>query len=638
MIGNTIDPFTAVDLTIGAVGFLMIIKFFFGHTLYFQSVAIRNILIIVTGAGIIAASFSAHSLLLWWMPTTTAVPLAWNITWLPLTLGACVMAVGIVRTWRSIKELTRDLHSTQQSLTTGNSIFKTLEERYSSLVEGSEFGVGIERMSGERLFANRRFVEMFGFTNEQEFLKANSAPGAMIAPHDRERMLKNREARRRGEGVLNSYEFDAICKDGTTLPVRVLVREIIWDGEAAILRTFFEISERKAAEDALKDSEARFKSIVDNSPTKIHIKDAQGRYVLINRIAEKLFGVTNDEVRGKTTHEIFPNTVATDFVEHDRAVLESGKVVEQEEEWPDKDGVRTFLTVKFPIRDAAGKITAVGAIGTDITVRKRVEAALQKSKEQAELANRTKSEFLANMSHELRTPLNAIIGFSDMIRKQSFGPVGSPKYLEYINDINESGTHLLKIINDILDLSKIEAGKIELHEEQVNVPDTVEGCLLLVRTRARECGVTLTSETPDDLPALYADERMLKQILINLLSNAIKFTPTGGEVKVKSWCRADTGFVFQVMDTGIGIALDDIPNALAPFKQIDGELNRQFDGTGLGLPLTKSLTELHGGSLDLQSEIGVGTTVTIRFPAERIIRNSPSKNLSPEHSAQYLRA
>ncbi len=254
--------------------------------------------------------------------------------------------------------------------------------------------------------------------------------------------------------------------------------------------------------------------------------------------------------------------------------------------------------------------------------RERILAAEEKvlkAKEHAELANRAKSEFLANMSHELRTPLNAVIGFSDMICSETFGPVGSPKYLEYVKDINGAGVHLLELINDILDLSKIEAGKVELYEEYVDASHVIRSCLTLVKERAADAGVLLEHDIASSLPALRADKRKLKQILLNLLSNAVKFTLAGGKVTIRSWFRTDDGYVFQVADTGIGIALEDIPKALAPFRQIDGDLNRKYEGTGLGLPLTKALTELHGGSLDLQSEVGVGTTVTVRFPAERIV-------------------
>ncbi len=245
------------------------------------------------------------------------------------------------------------------------------------------------------------------------------------------------------------------------------------------------------------------------------------------------------------------------------------------------------------------------------------EALVREAKEDAELANRAKTEFLTNMSHELRTPLNAVIGFSDVIRNQTFGPIGSPKYLEYVADINGAGVHLLGLINDILDLSKVEASKLELFEQDVDVVDIVGSCLTLIKERAAAAGVQIEQDIPSSLPSLWADERKLKQILINLLSNAVKFTLTGGRVTVRASFGQVEGYVLQIADTGIGIATEDIPKALAHFGQIDGDLSRKFDGTGLGLPLTKALVELHGGIFHLESAIGVGTTATIRFPVER---------------------
>ena len=245
---------------------------------------------------------------------------------------------------------------------------------------------------------------------------------------------------------------------------------------------------------------------------------------------------------------------------------------------------------------------------------------LRVARRQAEAANRAKSQFLANMSHELRTPLNAIIGFSDLMKEAFCGPLGDPKYEEYAKDINASGRHLLALINDILDLSKIEADRLELDEEDIDTAAVIRSCVVMVKERAATAGITLELELPQELPALRFEERKLKQILINLLSNAVKFTPPGGTVTIKTWSRDASGYVFQVTDTGIGIALEDIPKALSSFGQVDSTLARKYEGTGLGLPLAKSLVELGSGSLDLQSEVGVGTTVTVRFPKERIVR------------------
>ncbi|MGF1628934.1 MAG: sensor histidine kinase [Kiloniellaceae bacterium] len=240
----------------------------------------------------------------------------------------------------------------------------------------------------------------------------------------------------------------------------------------------------------------------------------------------------------------------------------------------------------------------------------------------ADRANQAKSAFLAMMSHELRTPLSAIIGFSEMIEQQAMGPIGNQKYREYAVDIRESGQHLLGIINDILDLSKVEAGKESLHEQDIPFEALIDGVRVLLEGRARDAGVALSFDCTEDLPGIRADKRRLTQILVNLLTNGIKFTPEGGSVTLRCWATEDSGFVFQAIDTGIGIARDDIALALSVFGQVDNGTKHQAKGTGLGLPLSKALAELHGGTLDLQSEPAKGTTVTLRLPAYRILARS----------------
>jgi signal transduction histidine kinase len=235
----------------------------------------------------------------------------------------------------------------------------------------------------------------------------------------------------------------------------------------------------------------------------------------------------------------------------------------------------------------------------------------------AETANRAKSEFLANMSHELRTPLNAIIGFSEIIKKGMFGPL-SVRYSSYGGDIHESGTHLLNLINEILDLSKLEAGHFELHDEEVDIAGVIQASKRVVGPLAEKGKVQLSENAENDLPQIRADERRIRQVLINILSNAVKFTPEGGEVRVQSLLRSD-GVVITVSDTGIGIAPGEIPRAMEPFGQIDSTISRKYEGTGLGLPLAKRLVELHGGTLTVESALGVGTTVTIMLPRERVV-------------------
>ena len=255
----------------------------------------------------------------------------------------------------------------------------------------------------------------------------------------------------------------------------------------------------------------------------------------------------------------------------------------------------------------------------NIAGRTRAEAALRRAKELAETANRTKSRFLANMSHELRTPLNAIIGFSEIMMSELCGPIENEKYREYNQDIHESAGHLLALINDILDLSKAEAGKLELQEEVVDVGDLVESSVRLIRQRA-VCGdVAIETEIAAAALRLRGDERKLKQILLNLLSNAVKFTPPGGRVEVRVACDRAGSLVIGVRDTGVGIAEADLREALEPFGQAGNHAGQSDQGTGLGLPLAKAMAELHGGSLAIDSVLGVGTTVTVVFPSERIL-------------------
>jgi signal transduction histidine kinase len=248
--------------------------------------------------------------------------------------------------------------------------------------------------------------------------------------------------------------------------------------------------------------------------------------------------------------------------------------------------------------------------------RKRNQTEIIEARDRAEIANRAKSDFLATMSHELRTPLNAIIGFSEMIFREVLGPVGNPEYRNYAKLVHESGAHLLEIINDILDLSKIEAGKIELSETDVDIGVVVVACVRLVEERARNNVVDLRVSLPDAMPPVRADARLLRQILLNLLSNAVKFTPKGGRVSVSA-AFEEGRLVLSVVDTGIGMSTSDIERAKLPFTQIDSVLSRKFPGTGLGLPIANSLTEMHGGRLEIESAPGKGTTVRICLPVER---------------------
>jgi signal transduction histidine kinase len=251
---------------------------------------------------------------------------------------------------------------------------------------------------------------------------------------------------------------------------------------------------------------------------------------------------------------------------------------------------------------------------------------LEKAKDEAEGANRAKSQFLANISHELRTPLNAVIGFSSILMNQLFGPLGDKKYLEYSKDINDSGVHLLDVINDILDLSKAEAGKLTLNYEEVYLSKAINKCITIVTEKAHRGGVHITSDVPKMLPSLVVDRLRFVQIMLNILSNSIKFTNEGGKIHIAVSSKEEEGeitnFIVTIQDTGIGMSKEDILSSFQSFGQIDSGLNRKYEGTGLGLPLTKKLMELHHGTITIDSEIGNGTLVTLDFPALPPLENN----------------
>ncbi|HLG86514.1 MAG TPA: ATP-binding protein [Alphaproteobacteria bacterium] len=365
--------------------------------------------------------------------------------------------------------------------------------------------------------------------------------------------------------------------------------------------------------ETLRLNEQKFRGLLETAPDPMVIIDEQFRMQLINARTEELFGHRRAELLDRPVQMLMPQSSQAIYLAQVTALL-SNPVGPRPERLVDLCGLRKDGSV-FPIEVSLAPLetetgTLVSSAIRDVTQRRQIEASLAE-------ANKAKSEFLASVSHELRTPLNAIIGFSEMIRDAMIGPVDA-RYREYAGDISASGRHLQNIINDILDISKIEGGRLELREETVSISDTVEACRRIVLPMADTASVSLSIAIPDALPLIRSDEMRFRQILLNIMSNAVKFTPAGGRVRVSAWSEAD-GAVIAVEDTGIGMRREDIAVALEPFRQIDGVLSRRFDGTGLGLPLAKALVELHGGRLDIDSTPGEGTTVRILMPLDRVV-------------------
>jgi PAS domain S-box-containing protein len=379
-----------------------------------------------------------------------------------------------------------------------------------------------------------------------------------------------------------------------------------------------EISERKKAEHALQESEQRLQSILDNSPAVIYVKDTKGRYMLINRSYEELLHVKRDLFVGKRDQDIFPGEVAEVLRGNDQAVVCSGRAMQVEEEINQKDGLHSYISVKFPLRNVKGKIYALCGISSDITNRKHAERTLQKAKEAAEAANIAKSRFFANMSHELRTPLNVILGFSQLMQHDATMSIPSKKHLD---SINRSGEHLLGLINNVLEVSKIEAGRTTLNRATFDLYGLLEDIEAMFVMRAAQKGVHFNVERPKDLPRyLVGDEGKLRQVLINLLGNAVKFTDEGNiilRVLVVCCLRsvADNGdrgqrtILFEVEDTGVGIAATETGKLFQPFEQtLSGQTK---GGTGLGLAISREYAYLMGGDLTARSEPDKGSVFSL---------------------------
>jgi two-component system cell cycle sensor histidine kinase PleC len=373
--------------------------------------------------------------------------------------------------------------------------------------------------------------------------------------------------------------------------------------------------------------------------------DAQGRLVAANPAFARMFGVEGDALKPEADHAEFarltrqtirqslkPEGGANGVREvefrdgrwaqiHERRTPTGGLVMTAVDITALKLREAERSRDEEALRDAVSRLEASRAQLTDLARKYETE------KFRAVEANRAKSEFLANMSHELRTPLNAIIGFSEIMSQELFGPIGAASYKGYVNDILSSGQHLLALINDVLDMSKIEAGKMVLFLEPVCVGDLAEDALRLVRNRAEASDLMLFADIREDLPEVEADARALKQILLNLLSNAVKFTPAGGRVTVRAQAE-EGGVQLSVEDTGIGIDPDDLPRLAAPFEQVESQQSKTIQGTGLGLALSKAFVELHGSNLTIESRPGQGTRVSFLLPFPG--RNPAAAPASPE--------
>ncbi|MDY0030024.1 MAG: ATP-binding protein [Pseudobdellovibrionaceae bacterium] len=366
-------------------------------------------------------------------------------------------------------------------------------------------------------------------------------------------------------------------------------------------------------------------SIFDASNVGIIVTDRNRRVVRVNDSFVRVYGWQREQIVGEDFITIISPDEQEPTAENYERYLKSSIRSSGEMKMLKKDGsvvntLYTTATLELSQRRRFQVTTLM-----DITLRKQMEMSLRVAKDQADAANHAKSAFLANMSHELRTPLNAIIGFSEIMMNGTFGEIENPKYQEYMRDVHSSARHLLEIINEVLDMSKIEAGRVELDEHEVNIKDVIESVVRMMASRAFSANISLKTKMPMDLPALQGDPRLVRQVLINLVSNAVKFSKNGGYIMISAESLVSGEVEITVEDNGVGIPKDKIAQALEPFGQIHETATiskENMTGTGLGLPLAKAMVELHGGYLSLSSELGMGTSVKVTFPRNRVLRRA----------------
>ncbi|MCC5995046.1 MAG: PAS-domain containing protein [Oceanicaulis sp.] len=537
--------------------------------------------------------------------------LLFNILLFAATLGASVALFMVLR--KRIGELGVAEGKLRES-----------QNRLHLAMEGARVGVWDWDLDTDSVLLTESFAQVLGRVQAEEL----SGPEFLLLLSEEDRN-KVRAALR---SAAQSHDLDVEVRSAQ-LPVWLQMRGRIMAGTRRLVGVAIDITERKGAQARVQAAETRLRAALESMTESFVLWDSRRRLVLWNRKFRDFFGFPDTALRPGMSYGDVEVLAARAIARvHGEAGAESYDLELSDGRWLHYSERRT----------ADGGLVSVGA---DITALKTQETALrdneralrrtvenlklsqarveelagahQQERLRAEEANRSKSEFLANMSHELRTPLNAINGFSEIMAGEMFGPLGDARYKGYVSDILSSGQHLQSLINDILDMSKSEAGKMQLQTEIILPGDVVEQCVRIMRARAEEKSITLTVEA-GELPEIEADPRALKQVLLNLMSNAVKFTPEGGTVKVRGFDAAD-GVVLQVADTGIGIPEEHLPRLGRPFEQIESQTAKSHQGSGLGLALSKSLIELHGGTLRIDSVLGKGTTVSFTLPARPVI-------------------
>ena len=504
----------------------------------------------------------------------------------------------------------------------GGRVLMGEEAIYCALFEHSGAGIFQATPEGRFVRANPALARMFGYGSAARMLAEIDDIGGQlyVEPGRREELLRAVRAC----GRVANFVSEMRRRDGDTIWVSETVTEVGGgEGPSWYVGTMIDVSELIRTQQALGEAERGYSDIFHHAAEGIYRSSPDGRQLRANPALVRLNGYESEAEMLAAIDDLAVEWYVEPGrrAEFQRRLEQDGRVANFESEiYRHRTRERIWVSENARlVRDVDGAPLYYEGSVLEITARKQAETAMRAAAQAAEAASRAKSAFLANITHELRTPLNAIIGFTDIMRAEMFGPLGSPRYKSYLGDVQDSAQMLLQLIEDILDVSKAEAGKLDLTEEAVEVGPLVAACVRMLEARAASGEVKLVDEVPAGLPLIHADPRRLRQIVLNLLSNAVKFTPEGGRVEIAAWLAEDGGLAIAVSDSGIGMSEDELAQALQPFVQLDRAGRRRQEGTGLGLPLCRQLVELHGGELRLASVPGEGTAATVRLPPSRTV-------------------
>ncbi|MDW3207366.1 MAG: PAS domain-containing sensor histidine kinase [Alphaproteobacteria bacterium] len=479
-------------------------------------------------------------------------------------------------------------------------------------------GVGLFETSttGEYRFVNLSLVQMFGYESAVQMLtEGRTSESFYHDPMDRDRFVR----RIAKSGTVRGFVSRATRRDGSLFWISENASELRDDQGALIgyVGSITDVTELLETQAKLSETEADYQRMFERASEGIYRSSLEGKLLRANRALYQLNGYETEEENLRGIQDIGREWYVEPSrrAEFKRLLDQHGSIRNFESEvyrHNTRERIWVSENAQLVCDDDGIPMFYEGTV-QEITARKHAEQELHKAKDAAESANRAKSRFLANMSHELRTPLNSIIGFTELIQMEPHGPLGAPSYFDYLGDVRKSAVMLLQLIDDILDIAKLDAGKLDIARAPMDLAEIVQDTVAILAPKAGKATLSLTTQIAKDMPPLIGDARRIRQVLINLVSNSVKYTDPGGEVSISAR-RERPWIVIQVRDTGVGIPEQDLARVFVPFEQSRYAVGKAKDGTGLGLPLARELVNQHGGTIDLESRVDVGTTVTVKLP------------------------